>query len=150
MSLALLIRRHPSRLALRGADWSLDDVFNQIVKPAPSVVRYARRFSPVIDAIETESAYEVTAELPGVDAADLEVEIEDGVLSLRGERKLDAAEGEGEEARSLGRFERRVRLGGPIDEEAVTARHRNGVLRVRVPKQVPPAPESRSVPIEVA
>jgi len=152
MSLSLLIRRHPARPALFAAEGTLGDALvelqRQLAQPRASAGRTGRRFRPVIEAVETESAYEVTGELPGVDAADLEVEIEDGVLTVRGERKLEAAEGE--EPRSLGCFERRIRLAAAIDEEAVTARHRNGVLQVRVPKQAPPEPEVRSVPIEVA
>ena len=152
MSLSLLIRRHPARPALFAAEGALGDAFvelqRQLAGAGASAGPYGRRFRPLIEAVETESAYEVTGELPGVDAADLEVEIEDGVLTVRGERKLEA--GEGEEPRSLGRFERRIRLGAAIDEAAVTARHRNGLLQVRVPKQVPPQPEVRSVPIEMA
>lgn len=137
MSLSLIIRRQPAQWArLQSPSLATRACF----------AGHGWPFSPVFDAVETETGYEVTAELPGVEAADIEVVVEEGVLSLCAERKREASEGQ--PARSLGRFERSIRFPAAVDDAAVTARHRNGVLTIHVPKLLPPAAELRSIPIE--
>ena len=111
-------------------------------------------FSPSIDAVETDEAYQITAELPGLDASDFSVEVEDGVLTLKGEKKsrhdADAEPAAGYrrlETRG-GRFERRMRFGSEVDADAVAATFRNGVLEVRVPKRAEARPEVRTIPVQ--
>ena len=112
-----------------------------------------RAFVPQIDVSCSDETYSVTAELPGLTQEDFEVEVEDGVLTLKGEKKSQHEEAESGprriETRS-GRFERRLRFSAPIDEEKVSAQYADGVLRVEVPRREPAHPEVRSVPIETA
>jgi HSP20 family protein len=110
-------------------------------------------FVPRIQAVENESGFVITAELPGVEPADLAVSVEEGVLTLKGERKAPGWSEEAsadEKAKLSTAFTRRIRFNGEIDEEAVSAKYRNGLLTVTVPKRVPPAPEVRTIPVEVA
>ena len=113
-------------------------------------------FQPSFDAVELETEYRVTAEIPGVDPADVEVTVEDGVLTIRGHRHYEdsrEAEGEGEGVTRLsesGRFERRIRFPGDINENGVKAAHRHGVLTVTVPKPEEVKPEVRAIPVETA
>ena len=117
-------------------------------------------FVPRIDAVEDGDAFRVTAELPGVEAGDLAVEIEDGVLTLAGQKRsrLGNADDGGEHAdrdrprlrrveTSWGRFERRLRFGVPIDEANVKASFRNGVLTVTVPKAAHARTQVRTIPV---
>ena len=153
MSFGTLIRTtHPALAALRDAERMLD----RTARLAPAVgwsQRAVYGFAPRIQAVENEHAYAISAELPGVEPADLEVYFEDGVLVLKGVRKYPgwseqlSAE---ERARFEARFERRVRFNGEIDEAGVKARCRNGVLDVTVPKHVPPPPVVKTIPIEAA
>jgi HSP20 family protein len=105
---------------------------------------------PRIDLIETPTELRVSAELPGLGEADLEVELEDGVLMLRGERHDDRGE-HGAEARYhrmegfRGRFERAIALPAEIDADAVEAVYRRGVLTVTLPKL--PDAGARDIPI---
>ena len=118
----------------------------------------ASAFVPQVDAIEDEDAFRITAEVPGVAEADLSVEIEEGVLTLRGEKKnyLDSSSEEQGASRlhrvesRYGAFERRLRFNAEVDDAAVTASYRNGVLTIVVPKLAEAAPEVRTIPVENA
>lgn len=110
-------------------------------------------FTPNIDAVENDDAYRVTAELPGLDESDFKLVIEDGVLTLEGEKKNRHASDEDEaragcrrvEAR-WGQFVRRLRFGAEVDEDGVTACYENGVLEVVIPKIVEER-KQRTIPV---
>ncbi|MES1994687.1 Hsp20/alpha crystallin family protein [Sphingomonas sp. Ant H11] len=90
---------------------------------------------PSVEVTETEKDVRIAAELPGLEEKDVEVLIEDGVLTLRGEKRShteDAARQFSE--RTYGRFERRIGLGFDVEEEKVAADFKNGVLTVTLPK----------------
>ncbi len=104
---------------------------------------------PAVDVFDSREAIVVKADLPGLRAEDVDVRLEENVLTLRGERKPDAAPGEEEFyriERPVGRFERAVALPQAIRGEECTAEFAGGVLTVRVPKSTGPRP--RRVPIE--
>ena len=176
MTLANLVRRpvrqplrHPFRDARSDFDRLVDDLFSgfglapvAFAPHAPAAVG----FTPAVDAVELENEYRVTADIPGVDPADVEVTVEDGVLTIKGQRYASeelrgSAEPRGDAGneseagavsriRERGRFERCVRFPGDIVENEVKAVHRHGVLTVTVPKRVEPRPEVRSIPVETA
>jgi HSP20 family protein len=89
---------------------------------------------PNIEVIETEQEVKVTAELPGLEEKDVEVELANGVLAIRGEKKTETEDKERLfSERYYGRFERRI----PVDEveqDKVAASYKNGVLTVTLPK----------------
>lgn len=104
---------------------------------------------PNVELSESDTEVRVMAELPGLTEKDIELMLDDGVLCIRGERRSE----ERDERRSYsecyyGRFERRIPLPGPLREEAVEARFRNGVLTVTVPK-AEDALRARRIPINV-
>jgi len=115
-------------------------------------------FTPSVDAVETDEAYQIVAELPGLDASDFSVEIEDGVLTLKGEKKsrheregdADSTPGYRRVETRGGRFERRLRFGSEVDAEAVAATFRSGVLEVHVPKRAEARPEVRTISVQTA
>jgi HSP20 family protein len=95
---------------------------------------------PSVELVETDQGLRVSAELPGLDEKDVEVLIEDGVLTLRGEKRSetsDAARGYTE--RAYGRFERTIALPFAVEEDKAEATFSNGVLSVTLPRsaQVP-------------
>jgi HSP20 family protein len=105
---------------------------------------------PNIDLEETDREYRVTAELPGLDERDVEVLLHDGVLTVRGERKLhtDARHRRFSE-RFYGHFERQIALDRDIEESAVNAAIKDGVLTVTVPKSLQAVERSKRIPINV-
>jgi HSP20 family protein len=91
--------------------------------------------APAMDVHQDDKQIEITAELPGVKEQDIELSIEDGMLTLSGEKKSERKDDErGYSERSYGRFERRITLPSNIDEDKCSADFRDGVLRVTIPK----------------
>jgi HSP20 family protein len=98
----------------------------------------ARGLTPTLDVKENEKEITVKADLPGIDENDINLTIHDGVLNLRGEKKIERAD-ERENyhlmERSYGSFQRSIRLPETIDEDKVEARFDKGVLTVTLPKR---------------
>ena len=98
----------------------------------------SRDLTPTMDVTETEKEYEVKAELPGMEEKDVEVTLTDGVLTIRGEKKIDHEEkGKGFHMveRSYGSFSRSLELPAGIDPETIKATLEKGVLTVSIPKK---------------
>lgn len=106
---------------------------------------------PSMDVEETDKEYRVTAELPGLDEKDVEVILDDGVLTLRGEKKWETEpQNRSYSERVYGRFERQIVLGRDVDENAVSATFKNGVLTVTVAKSAQAAERQKKIPINAA
>ena len=96
-----------------------------------------RRWMPAMDLVETSDHFVLRADLPGLGEDDVKIEVEDGTLTVSGERKAEHEErGEGFHRleRAFGSFSRSLTLPKGVDAEAVTASFERGVLEVRVPK----------------
>jgi HSP20 family protein len=95
------------------------------------------RFAPALNVSETEEAYEVSVELPGMKAEEVEVELKEGNLWISGEKKEEKEE-KGKAyhrmERRHGEFRRMIRLPGTVDEGKVEAKFADGVLTIHVPK----------------
>jgi len=95
------------------------------------------RYWPSVEITDNEKDIRITAEIPGMDEKDIEVLLEDGILTLRGEKR---SETEGKDRRFserfYGRFERRIPLGFEVqdDDDNINAAFANGVLTVIIPK----------------
>jgi HSP20 family protein len=96
------------------------------------------RWRPAVDIFEETDRFVILADLPGVDPKDIEVTMERGVLTIKGERKLekDTTEQEGYRRveRAYGTFHRRFSLPDSADPDRIQANSRNGVLEIRLPK----------------
>ena len=94
-------------------------------------------FSPALDVEEDEDAFTLHIELPGVEPDDVEVSLEESVLTISGERRFyDDREADGfrRVERHFGRFHRAVRLPDRVDGDKVQADYHDGMLRIVVPK----------------
>ncbi|MBU6269761.1 MAG: Hsp20/alpha crystallin family protein [Betaproteobacteria bacterium] len=92
---------------------------------------------PSVDIEETEKAYRISAEMPGVDEKDIEVSVSDEMLTLRGEKKQSRDEqrkGYEFSERAYGLFERSFSLPSGVDANAISASFSRGVLTVELPK----------------
>ncbi|MCF6370951.1 Hsp20/alpha crystallin family protein [Rhizobium halophilum] len=90
---------------------------------------------PSVEISDQDKEIKVTAEVPGLDEKDIEVLLNDGVLTLRGEKRSETEDKERQfSERYYGRFERRVPLGYEVEEDKVDAQFKNGVLTVVLPK----------------
>lgn len=106
------------------------------------------RWSPLLDVFESDDKYTVQLELAGVKKEDFEISLEDGVLTIAGERKAASAEAESlRSERLFGTFSRSVTLSAPVKGDAVTASYQDGVLTVTLPKAEEAKP--RRIPIDL-
>ena len=110
----------------------------------------ARRWIPAMDLVETEEHFVLKADLPGMTENDVNIELENNVLTVSGERKTEHEEkheGYFRLERSAGAFSRSLTLPEGIDADAIAATFDNGVLEVRIPK--PAQAQPRRVQIGV-
>ncbi len=108
-------------------------------------------WTPACDIYEDEEAIRVRFELAGVDPKNVEVRFENGVLTLRGERKLeneDRRESYHRVELSYGTFTRSFSLPGTIDAEKIRADSKNGILTVHLPKK--PEAKPRAIQVKVS
>jgi len=105
---------------------------------------------PRIDVHETEQAYVVTAELPGIDMKDIELNLHDNALTLRGEKRSERTDEDGGRRyseRTFGRFERTIPFEAEVDPDRVEATSQNGVLKVSLTKNAQAKERSRRIEI---
>jgi HSP20 family protein len=108
---------------------------------------------PAAEMTETEKAYKLSVEVPGMDAGDIEVSVEDNMLVVSGEKKEEREEkekGYSYSERSYGAFERRIELPSGVDPDKIKAEVRNGVLRITLAKDQKAAASKRRVEIKAA
>lgn len=109
-------------------------------------------FSPSVDLVDEGSHLKVTAELPGLDKDDIELSVQENMLSLRGEKKHEESKDENgcyRTERYFGAFQRMIPLPADLEVEKAEAKFEKGVLTVRFPKTQPThEPEaSRKIPV---
>jgi HSP20 family protein len=105
-------------------------------------------WAPSVDISERKDAYLVTAELPGVKASEMEITVEDGLLTIQGERHFahDSAEEKMHRTeRFYGAFRRSITLPSHVEADKIEASAQDGVLQIMVPK----APEVQAKRIQV-
>jgi HSP20 family protein len=114
-----------------------DSFFSGGLGTWPSADGAAPRFAPSIHVSENKEAVLVRAEVPGLEAKDLDIHIEDDVLVLKGEKKAEKSE-ENDNCHysevSYGSFVRRVGLPARVDSERAEANLEKGVLKLKLPK----------------
>ena len=105
-------------------------------------------FRVAVDIREENDAFYVDAEVPGLSAEDVKVDVEKNVLTLSGERKVEKEEKEGtfrRVERHYGSFSRSFSLPETVDTDGISADLKDGVLELRLPKKQAPTPKQISV-----
>lgn len=106
---------------------------------------------PSVDISETRKDYLIKAALPEVEKEDVTVSVENGVLTISGERRYQQEE-EAETRHRIesmyGSFSRSFTLPSDVDESAISAKSKNGVLKVRIPKAAAPKEEKVQISVE--
>ena len=130
----------------------MDELFhNRLASVLGGEGAQAVAWSPVVDIEETELNYLIRAELPGLSKKNVKVVVEDGVLTLSGERDLERkVEGKTFHhiERSHGTFTRSFTLPENADAESVSANYMDGLLAIRVAKSEEALPKSIEVRVE--
>jgi len=128
----------------------MNRLFNTVfdAPAAPSNGGTLRRWMPAMDLVETGDHFVLRADLPGLSEGDVNIEVEDRVLTVSGERKAEhesTKEGYHRVERAFGTFSRSLTLPEGVDAEAVEASFDKGVLEVRIPKPEQPKPRKISI-----
>ncbi len=108
-------------------------------------------WTPAVDVFEDSEGVTFKFDLPEVDGKDVDVRVEDGTLTIRGERKLereDKRDGYHRIERAYGTFARSFSLPATLDADKAAAEHKNGVLRIFIPKRAEAKP--KSLPVKVS
>lgn len=156
--MAVLARRNGGSLATRDPFSELsnlvqemDSFMNRVMGSFPFTrpVLWTEAFTPLADIEETDDAYIIEVELPGIKRDDIDVEVQGRRVVVSGERKERERSGIlRSKARVTGRFHYEAVLPGDIDADKVEARYEDGVLTVRLPK--PEHERTRSIKVQVA
>jgi HSP20 family protein len=130
----------------------LDQAFNNTPAETETVSTQSVAWIPRVDVHEEADRFVVFADVPGVEAKDIDITAEKGVLTIRGERRTEKKEGDksGYERieRTSGAFQRRFTLPDTANTESIKAKQTNGVLEVSIPKH--PQVQPRRISVEAA
>lgn len=130
----------------------IDRLFDDLTRGvAPSAGSGPMGLMPSLDVAENDKEIEITAELPGLDRADVDISIDDGMLTIRGEKKVETENKDNNyhvAERSYGAFRRVVMLPPGIDASAIKATMDKGVLRITIPK--PARAEPKKIEVKAA
>ena len=139
-------RWRPGRVLMRGPlgelsrmEREMEGLFGRFFRdwPFPRLFGEQRGFAPAVDMLDRKDEVVLRADLAGLDQKDIEVTVEEGVLTIRGERKGEQETKEEDYyccERWTGSFERGFTLPAGVDAEKIKASFKNGVLEVRLPK----------------
>ena len=155
MSIVPYKRTPRNTVSARSGYDDFDRIFDNLFKNAltnmavtsPSVTDLSLK----LDISETEKAYYVHAELPGVEEKNVDIEVNDGVLTVSGEKQSQSEE-EGKTfhrvERSYGSFKRAMQLPADADEDKIKARMKNGVLEIEIEKQKEAQKKTRKIEVK--
>ncbi len=135
-------------ISLRKEMDRLFDRFGEIELPD---LRWGGEWAPALDVTETKDAVVVQAEVPGIDPAKIQVALEEGLLTIKGEKAEEREEKEEQvyrKERVYGAFARSIRLPAAVDAAKVEATFKNGLLTVTLQKA--PAAKGTTIPIKTA
>jgi HSP20 family protein len=129
----------------------MDRLFERFLGEPLGLERPTGLWTPQTDVTETKDSVSITAELPGLEAKDVEVSVSGDMLTIKGEKKQEKEEKDEHRhmvERTYGDFSRMVRLPAPVAADKIKATFKNGVLTVTLPKTEEAKPKSIPVTVE--
>jgi HSP20 family protein len=136
---------------LRELDSLFDRYAREMRSDGNSLLTGPGEWKPATTISETDKEFIIKADLPEVDRKDIDVSVENGILSIRGERRVEKeVEGEKEHRREVayGSFSRSFSLPENVDDSKIAAESKNGVLILRLPKTDAVKPEARKITVD--
>src|SRR5690348_18205487 len=143
-----------SRFEPRGASTLQDQinrVFNEVLERTRDESNLTT-WAPAVDIFETEHELVVKADLPDIDPKDLDIRVENNILTIRGERKFEKKVDQDNYLRverAYGSFARSFSLANTVNSEAIKADYQNGVLTLTIPKREEAKPKQIKVNVNV-
>ncbi|MBT8140252.1 MAG: Hsp20/alpha crystallin family protein [Gammaproteobacteria bacterium] len=136
----------------RESIFDLNRVFDDFFSPAAAQRGSREFFSPAVDVHENEQGYTVKLDLPGVKKEDVNVQLQDGLLTIEASHDAESSEEKDgkviRKERRTGRFSRSFSVGKEISQSDVNAGFENGVLSITLPRVSETTPETRRVEIK--
>ncbi len=148
-----IVSRYPVRNPARSRpSFFNDDIFSNLFRPSQLIEEaQSTDLTPPIDIREREHDYLVSADMPGVKKDNVDVQIENGVLTVTGEIERNSEEKEGErllrQERYYGKYVRSLRLGKQINSDKIEASLKDGVLELTLPKAEEVKPKKVAIKI---
>lgn len=110
-------------------------------------------WSPTVDVVEDDTGFHVKAEVPGIDEKDLQVTLENNILTIAGEKKVERSEKDRDSRyvlseRKFGAFRRSISLPEGIRADKINAAFKNGVLRVEIPREETARPRKINIDVK--
>ena len=145
-----MLTRYEPWSAMRQLQNEVSRMFDNVVAGAEDGSNVVTsRWTPAVDVREDAERFVIDADVPGVEPGDIELTMENGVLTIKGERKLETEDEGGNGYRRVervhGGFYRRFTLPDTADAEAISANGRHGVLEVVIPKRAAVQPKRIAV-----
>lgn len=127
----------------------VDSLVQNIFDPDERGQHQTYKYTPHANLAETEKSYELTLDLPGISAEDVSVELNDDQLVVSGERKAIVEDGKTYHRveRRYGKFRRALTIPVPVNEEAISAEYKDGVLTVTLPKSEKVKPKKITISV---
>lgn len=160
-----LRRGEPTEMPFGGFRWQMDmlhkdmdrlfdDMMDRPTRPFLTGEFWDRKaVMPDIDETEDEKAFIINVELPGMDEKDVDITLSGRLLTIRGEKKVDEKEEDKDfyrRERKFGAFRRTLELPGEVDEKAIEASFRKGVLTIHLPKTKEAKEKVRHIAVKAA
>jgi HSP20 family protein len=145
-----IVRWDPFR-ELEEMSGHLNRILGQPARRADEEPSFLADWVPAVDIQETDKAYIIKADLPEVKKENVQVSVQDGLLTLQGERmqeKEESGKKFRKTERSYGKFVRRFAVPDDVDTQKVSAEFKEGVLNVQLPKA--PSAKPRAIEVKVA
>ncbi|MCL2123389.1 MAG: Hsp20/alpha crystallin family protein [Desulfovibrionaceae bacterium] len=137
----------------REIDRIFDDAFRHVIRPSEREIAEGV-MAPKVDISGTEKEYLISAELPGIEEKDIELEAHGDVLSIKAHREHESKDENKDEKRGYyrlerhyGMFQRVLQLPEDADADNITANYKNGVLHISVARKMPQKNEARKISI---
>lgn len=143
----------PRNSLARPWNQDFDNLFEGFLRPARwTEEAVSEGLVPALDVIERDNEFIVKAEMPGVKKDEIEVSLENGVLTIGAETSSETVEKDGDrvirQERSYGKYVRNLRIGKEIDVQKIKAVYKDGVLELTLPKAETAKPKKISVGVE--
>ncbi len=142
-----LVKWNPNRSLFNLAEGLFDEFFGA----DRMLSRTDEAWYPAVDIKENKDAYKVVMELPGLSKDDVQISLEDGVLIVKGEKKSEQEEKEGDYQyyeRRFGKFERMFRINSEIKQDQVDASFKDGILTIELPKTETAKPKQIAINVK--
>jgi len=144
-----LTRWYPRRSPLSDFSRRMNSIFNTLSEEEEEPSVYS--FDPAIDIQENDDKFELTAELPGMNKKDVNISINEDVLTISGEKKNKVKKEDAQcyrAERMFGKFERSFRLPDAVDQDNIEAKYENGILHLTIPKKEKTKPQEKQIDIK--